>query len=86
MPTLYVMKVNCNGVLRRISSRCYPPTFRHVSLRIRASLDIPASKPFSLTYTDTDGDVIALSTDDDFYDAFIFQELNPTLVFYPPFW
>ncbi|CAI5521066.1 unnamed protein product [Closterium sp. Naga37s-1] len=58
MSTLYVMKVNCNGVLRRISSRCSPPSFRHVSLQIFASLDIPASKPISLTYTDTDGDVI----------------------------
>ncbi|CAI5970773.1 unnamed protein product [Closterium sp. NIES-64] len=54
MPTLYVMKVNCNGVLRRISSRCSPPSFRHVNLRIRALLDIPTSKPISLTYRDTD--------------------------------
>ncbi|CAI5461452.1 unnamed protein product [Closterium sp. Yama58-4] len=77
MDTLYVLKVKCRGVLRRISSRRDPPAFDHVDGQIRKLFKIPADKPITVTYTDSDGDVITVSTDEDLHDAFIYQELNP---------
>ncbi|CAI5980478.1 unnamed protein product [Closterium sp. NIES-65] len=77
MDTLYVLKVKCRGVLRRISSRRDPPAFDHVDGQIRKLFKVPADKPITVTYTDSDGDVITVSTDEDLHDAFIYQELNP---------
>ncbi|GBG74962.1 hypothetical protein CBR_g19475 [Chara braunii] len=77
-----VIKVQYQTNLRRfIVPRPPASKFADVKARIREALSIADGVEFSLTYRDKDDDLVTMAGDDDLYDAFTIQNLNPLRVF-----
>lgn len=80
MDKAQVIKVKYNGSMCRITAASIKSgVLSYVSLeeRIRATFKLHPKDAITCTYTDSDGDVINLSSDEDIMDALQYQQLNP---------
>lgn len=77
----HVIKIKYEDTLCRLTFQSTPGgddfSYRRLETRIRDLFKFPAYNQIRLTYTDEDGDVVAMADDQDLVDALIIQSLNP---------
>ncbi|CAG8497814.1 7966_t:CDS:1 [Scutellospora calospora] len=75
-----IIKVKYQSIVRRFSVS-ETTTWTELESNLRTLFSLPPTFPFSLSYTDEDGDVITLSTDLEINDLLSNQQPNTTLRF-----